>query len=217
VSRLPDRHQPYHELLGALREAGCALCRLAARAASRYLAGLSWESINDPGIRTRLRASGGFCPPHAREFLRGPNRLGAAILYEDLLREAAAGLPARSRSRRRRPLPACPACEAAREQEADSLEVLAAAFDDALLAAAYGAAGGLCLPHTLALCDRLGEPARRRLVAAEQSHLQALGAELREFIRKHDYRARGEAWGDERSSPPRAVAKMVGEAADPLA
>jgi hypothetical protein len=38
-----------------------------------------------------------------------------------------------------------------------------------------------------------------------------LEAELAEYVRKHDYRFRGEPFGDERDAPARALARFVGE------
>ena len=61
----PSRHMTYHDLREALAEPGCAFCRLVARAVDRYLRALLYESVNDPGLREKLRASRGFCRGHA--------------------------------------------------------------------------------------------------------------------------------------------------------
>jgi hypothetical protein len=49
------------------------------------------------------------------------------------------------------------------------------------------------------------------VIAEEKLRLQRLLEELAEVKRKHDYRFAREPWGEERSAPTRAVAKMAGE------
>lgn len=70
------------------------------------------------------------------------------------------------------------------------------------MAAAYETSPGLCLTYTLKLCRLLEGPARQRMIALERARLQ---------------RFRGEPWGEEKTAPGRAVAKISGErpAVDP--
>lgn len=53
---------------------------------------------------------------------------------------------------------------------------------------------------------------RIRFDRLRDERLARLRAELREFIRKNDYRFRDEPWGDEKTAPQRAVAKLGGDA-----
>jgi len=48
------------------------------------------------------------------------------------------------------------------------------------------------------------------VVADEKARLHGLLQELDEVKRKHDYRFAGEPWGEEKTSPMRAVAKIAG-------
>ena len=80
--------------------------------------------------------------------------------------------------------------------------------------AAYSASDGLCLPHlrrALAEARPRHREAVASLAAAMSTRLQGLEAELAEYVRKHDYRFRGEAFGEERAAPARALARFVGE------
>src|SRR5947199_6202609 len=121
-----SKHLPYHRLLEQLREPGCAICVLGAREAARYLDGLCWEYVNDPGVRERLRASLGFCPQHAHQLDAHPDRLAVAILYHDFIGHAAQELGRRATARRptgpKRP---CPVCQVVEEQERECIGVLA--------------------------------------------------------------------------------------------
>ena len=59
-----NRTMSFYDLRDALVEPGCPICRLKARVAERYLDGLLWESVNDPGMRDQVRRSLGFCHEH---------------------------------------------------------------------------------------------------------------------------------------------------------
>ncbi len=73
------------DLLDALRQPGCPVCRLTHQAARRYLDGISYEMVNDPDVRQELRDSLGYCAVHGQEWLRLQDALGTAIIYRDVL------------------------------------------------------------------------------------------------------------------------------------
>src|SRR6476659_1310692 len=105
------KHQTYFELREALERPGCVVCRLAARSVRRYLEALSFESVNDHGLRAQLRRSRGFCNLHAWQLLddvRHP--FGAAIIYRDVLNECARLLEAGQLAPPGEPAAACLAC-----------------------------------------------------------------------------------------------------------
>jgi nucleotide-binding universal stress UspA family protein len=85
VAKQPSRHMTYYDLSDALARPGCAVCRLVANAVDRYLRGLLHESVNNPGVRERLRASSGFCREHSWQLQRRGDPLSIAILWRDLL------------------------------------------------------------------------------------------------------------------------------------
>jgi hypothetical protein len=75
-----------HELIRAMHEhPGCPICYLTERAVSSYLDWTSYESVNDPQIRERLRSSLGYCAAHGQEWLGRKDALGTAIIYNDVL------------------------------------------------------------------------------------------------------------------------------------
>ena len=68
----------------------------------------------------------------------------------------------------------------------------------------------LCIPH-LRLALSCSEPSKARALARlVAASLEELASELREYLRKHDYRFHGEPRGRESSSPQRAVELVVG-------
>lgn len=142
-----SKHQTYFELREALERVGCVACRLSARSVRRYLAALSFESVNDYGLRGHLRRARGFCNLHAWQLLddvRDP--FGAGIIYRDVLNHCAdllgAGRIAELAAEQR-----CLACEARAESEARYVDVLGEHLDEAPFASALVRAGGLCWRH----------------------------------------------------------------------
>src|SRR6187455_2433093 len=89
--------QPAYELRDALAQPGCPICFLALRSVGRYLESLAYDRVNDVAVRAALHTARGFCNPHAYRWLReARNVLGTALIYRDVIRAAAAALPARA-------------------------------------------------------------------------------------------------------------------------
>jgi hypothetical protein len=222
------RHNSYHELREALAGPGCALCALTHRGVQRYLDGLTYENVNDPAIRERIRVARGFCAPHAQQLHAARSALGSAIIYRDVLvavrraledaspngslgarlRQAIGGTEAGAALEAHGP---CPACVYAEDIARTATDLLLRHLDDDELLAAVGASAGLCLPH-LRLALRRAPDATRfaRLREGQLSAWQRLEAELDELIRKHDYRYAQEAVGDEGNSWARAIDLLSG-------
>jgi hypothetical protein len=214
VARQPSRHMTYHDLREELVRPGCAVCRLVAHAVDRYLRGLLHESVNDPGLRERLRASQGFCPEHAWQLQRAGDPLAVSILWRDLLSGALDSVngPGTEKGRRRSAI--CPACEIAAEAERRYLETLVDHLASGSLRDEYERSPGLCLPHLRKALRQASAGVRALLLESEAAKLSRLNHELAEIIRKNDYRFRAEPWGPEKDAWIRATGKLAGEAPD---
>ena len=201
----------YHDVSEALAEPGCVVCRLVANSVDCYLRGLLHESVNDPGMRERLRASKGFCREHSWQLQRRGDPLSISILWHDLLSPELDEDPGRRRRAGGRRKPLCPACEIAVEAERRYVGILVEHLEVGALRNEYAASAGLCLPH-LGLA-RIAAPAGARcfLATAESDKLTRLREELSEIIRKNDHRFRDEPWGSERDAWIRATRKLAGE------
>ncbi len=186
----------YAELVSVLDEAGCPICCLAARGVSRSLDGLSHESVNDPGVRTELRAARGFCNFHAWQFVEQVrDGLGTAIIYADLLEDAVTRLRMTSTSHtsvrdrlargwrgrgtggparlagRLAPVAACPACIVLEQRTRAQIDTLLAHGDSDEFRGYYTRSTGLCLPH-LGVALRRGAPARVARLLCDQAEQQ---------------------------------------------
>jgi len=218
------RDRLYSDLLEACGEPGCLLCRVTAAWVRRYLDYLLYERVNDPGVRATLRAARGFCVTHAWILTEGFGvALGTAIIQRDVLQAVLeamdvgpSGRNGRSRAqeilRRLRPSTECPACAHRREVEDAAIQTLLKYLGDAQLAEALRGSSGLCVPHfsrALELADSAEQ--LQALLDFQRAALEALNAELSEFIRKHDYHFHHEGFGAESNSWIRATGIVSGE------
>ncbi len=216
--------QTAYELRLLFQEPGCPVCAFGQRVSSRYVDSLFYESVNDPAVRARLRASLGLCYEHAWLMIeaRLSDALGQAILYRDLLQTLLERLPSETeipdeRAARRlgealTPEAACPACESRAQAEERALQALARSLERREYLADFERSDGLCLPHLRALLQQetLGRKALAAVLAHQRRRLSGLEAELAEFIRKNDYRFQGEKMGAEGNAYQRAAGLLTG-------
>ena len=221
---MPEKDVLYHELLDALRDEGCAICRLARKASDSYINALLYEGVVDVDLRQKLRDARGLCYVHAwRMANKRGSVLGTAIVYRDVINTLAKALetPAkRSLWGGNRNLPAsrlaatepCPACRLEEDAVHRAIKTLLKHINDETIAGSYVAAGGLCLPHFTETLAHAGDAATRHLTEWQTTVYHHLRDELDELIRKHDYRFRGEPITErEAVAWTRAVAAVVGE------
>jgi len=198
--------------------AACPICRLIERSVERALRTFFSEFVNDAELRLHFRKSRGFCRAHSRLLDRCGDALGVAIVCADLAESTAERWRAQALSakpsllarwRAMRSIPACTSCAAEAEAETRCAGALAAGLsgrEDVWQALESGSA--LCVRHVERVAS-LCEPAvAGRLIAVECAKMDALTQELKEFVRKNDYRFRAEPWGAERDSWRRALLRL---------
>jgi hypothetical protein len=233
----PQESVAYFELREALQEQGCPVCHLLSKRSVAALDSILYEQVTDPTTRERLRETQGLCNWHAWMLTRIPmGQSGIAILYEDLLgrqietlRSLRLRAPRRSfwqrikrRYDRAKPaacvtrygaVSACPICGALRGgDEANYLRALLDFLSVAEFAQSFQESFGLCLPHLgQALAGQRYHANLLRLRDLEVHKFEALRQELREFIRKCDYRFATEPMGGERTSWQRVIELFVGK------
>jgi hypothetical protein len=232
-----NRHTLYYNLHDAFAEEGCPICRLCSQAVDRYLEHLLYESVNDLEVRRNIRQSQGFCRKHAWQLLQRGDLLGIAIIHQDVILTIQRMLHREQRQRLhlsrahwlRRVLPAsvtqaayrlatrlapirqCPACQKRVEVQDAYLETLLQHCADLQLLTAWRASDGLCWPHVQCAIGLIREEETLLLLMdLELAHFGHLGSELREFIRRHDYRLGSRGFGSASDSWVRAVTKVSG-------
>lgn len=219
----------HYDLLDAFKETGCPVCGLALRAVSHYIDSINYEFVNDPGFRSEIEPAWGFCNAHAQQWLLHAHPLSTALIYEAVLGRVRAELKrvryeegffanassflglgkGRTGGAARgdlRPVGQCPACRTREQQERTTVDVITEGLGEPSFRAAYVASNGLCLPHLrLALEMVTNQEDFATLRDNAVAKYDQISRQLREIIRKHDYRFRDEPTGEERGATERAV------------
>jgi hypothetical protein len=183
-----------------------------------------YEGMMSPDVRHDFLEGGGFCLRHFAMAVEIEDEcwpaggFGVAILCEDVLRKAQAAVECirPSKNGRRRsgvalePGSACIFCSENRRKEQALVEVLEELSDEDEFAAPLNA-GRLCLGHVQLALNTWKDSAKHEwLAAALRERSAALAADLREFIRKHDYQFRDEPKGREQHSVRRTAEFLFG-------
>jgi hypothetical protein len=209
-----DEHTIYHNLLEAMGQSGCPICRLSDRAVDGYLDHLLYADVNSIERRAEIRAARGFCADHGAALMSIGRALGIAIIYKDVLDNILRALPAgptASAASALSPDTACPACR----YYATMQDIYIGGFIQHLETAAFRervlASEGLCLTHFgHALACAMDASRRQFLYDQQIERWQTLSGELGEYIRKNDYRFRSEGFGGESNSWERALLSISG-------
>jgi len=207
-----------YNLTQALTGPTCPVCRCLAEATRRFLDNLMYEFVNDNQTRDRLRATRGFCREHAWTLQKMGDPLGHSILYADLIDAyrqhlEKKGLLSKIKSTKfgQGKEEECLACREEREMERRYIFGLLRALNNGEFREAYRSSAGLCLPHyQLAEQQATDGDVRATLREVQIDRFAKLSAELKEFIRKSDYRNVDELPGEERDAWIRAVGLWVG-------
>jgi hypothetical protein len=224
----------HYDLLDALKETGCPVCRLVLRTVSHYIDSVNYEFVNDPGFRSEVEPAWGFCNVHAQQWLQHAHPLGTALIYDAVLGRISAELkrvhledgflasvsslfgPGKGRAGDAahgdlRPDGQCPMCRVREQQEGTAVDVIIEGLSEIPFRAAYQSSTGLCLPHLrLALGKATNQEAFTTLRDHAISKNDQLSHQLKEIIRKHDYRFRDEPTGEERGAAERTVRQIAG-------
>ncbi len=188
------------------------MCRLVDEATRDYLIHVLREGKVREDVYETIRQANGFCQDHTRVLGRlsakslGDRRAIARLygwLLEDLTPGVALGGP-------------CPACTMATEYERACLAALRDALHpttgDPRVRERFMEGRGLCRRHFVAAALAFEEPESLKNLAAVQARAwDALSWDLKEYVRKHDYRfSREPKTPAEETSWLRAVATISG-------
>jgi len=175
------------EVLRALDDPGCPVCRAGAWTEERTVHALVTEHYTDGYVIALVRDALGFCPAHVR---RLAGRLEAPYVLRLLYGEATRVALARLRTARRRA--SCQLCTFKGRSERATLRMLLHALPRPSAAAAYRTHGGLCVPHALAGLAGADPRIVPVVIEAlyERRSLQDLGGEDTDRVARHRARSR---------------------------
>lgn len=203
--------------LEVLRRDRCPVCFLTSLSEVERLRAFLSEFVNDPAIRQKISASGGFCRNHAwMSVTSGNNPVGVGIVHQALLVESLDAIEKDLKPglfKGSRPRGECLVCEWKNSVEDNFSRQFASAWEhDLKLREEFDKNGILCVPHLeKAVKAAPSRETKAALVAAGRKALEPLMGELSEFLGKQDYLRSHEKTGPEWDSWIRAVRMKVGE------
>lgn len=208
-----EKHMTYYNILDSFGEKECPACFLTNKSAHAFFDSFLFENVLDFDINQKLRAARGFCKEHALQLMEFNDGLAVSIIYEtildDLIKEGSKKILVKKGLWKESGK--CPACEAHENAEEHYTKAFALYAGDEEFFKKYGESKRLCLPHFRKVFDKIKD----KNIAVKLAELQVedfskLKEELKEFIRKSDFKYQKEKWGDEKDSWIRAIVKLVG-------
>ena len=223
-------------IIGALRQSGCAICRLAEEAESRHL---YWFLNEEYYLASTLEdlLDGGLCNRHAWALVDAGGVYQQSAMYQWLAQETQSKL-ARHLDRLKaaeRPRPwwafykkrkalasphppkSCPICHTYDTSAAYAAHLLVTFLRDPETLEAFRASPGICLPHLRLALEKASPEQGQVLLTEELVSLRSLGVDLAEYLRKTDYRYAHEPKGEEQHAWRRAAALFSGKRRAPAA
>ncbi len=216
------------QLERCLQENGCLVCRALTRFERKDIHSFLYEGMMFPAVRRQFLAAGGFCHRHFWMAMKieddcwPAGGIGMAMLCEDLLRLASDALTRSAHPDARPPGMnrkgeelfrrggACVFCKDSAEKEKVFMELLEELVEEPPFRNAVEA-HGLCVWHgELATTRWRSEASRQWISTTEQEHICRMAETLREVIRKHDYRYRGEGLTQGKDSVLASIEMLVG-------
>jgi len=230
----------YTDLLDAINQPGCPVCRLERSAVDGYLDNLLQSNLKDLEVRLDLRESLGLCREHSWQMLdsRFGDALAFSLIYHEILQAAIHGLQSMDKppqTPRRihsilerfnhkatvkfktavlplRPQKRCPACEQRNRTARLALEILEVSLENEVMSNAMASSDGLCLPHMrLAYVQMQDATAYQILLAMSNKKLESLRRELVEIIRENENQSTKKGFKEMQSTWARIIGVMVGE------
>ena len=230
----------YTDLLDAINQPGCPVCRLERSAVDGYLDNLFQTNLKDLEVSQCLRESLGLCCEHSWQMLDSKfvDALTFSLIYHEILQSAIHGLqsvekppqsPRRIHSMLERikhnptgkiktavipltPQKHCPACEQRERTTRLALEILGVSLENEVMSNALASSDGLCLPHMrLALVHMQGATAYQILITISKEKLESMRRELVEIIRENENQSTKNGFKEMKSTWARIIGVIVGE------
>lgn len=208
----------YVSIIDALEGDGCPICRLLVRAEEGLIKSILYEQVNDPHTREKIRESLGFCPYHAwmisdiisRE--PGIDGLGASIIYLDVLSTYMnyideLGEPVLTDYNSK-----CIICGHLREFEEIYLSEFTSCLRNGDLIKRYRRSEAvLCHKHFHLIYNSIdSRELQAEFYNIQQEKIKKIIMELREYIRKQDYRVAEEVSPREARAWKKAIEVLKG-------
>lgn len=210
----------FHELLEAFKKEGCPLCGVVSFSIDSYFESILYEFVNDPGVRSELRKSSGYCSLHTNQFIKTVEqthqRLGATIIAEDLIKNWKEKIGLRistdkEDSKRSLKKNKCPACRKGDNYEEIYIAELLGNLRDEEFLEGYNKSEGLCKNHFKKVAKFCRNPeVLNKIVKAQKKQIEIISQRLEAYIKKNEYRNKEKITTEEANACIKALKKISG-------
>lgn len=211
----------FTELLDAFKKDGCPICNLNYSNIDSYFSSILYESVNDPGVRKKLRDSLGYCRDHSVQFIgfieSSCNRFGASIIIADITAEIIKELDRLSKLSLKDLKKAtgsnykCPACIYMRSHEHIYYSEITNNLESDDFLSKFLKSDGLCQAHILELIKIIKNPhTRNKIIENQKLKLSMLIKDMNEFVKKHSGQSSQKISSDEGNAFKKAIKKISG-------
>lgn len=217
-----DKNISHMHVLDAVEKSkNCPLCELDNASVQKHITDMFYESVNDRGLRKKLKDQKGFCAFHGELILKHGDALGIAILHIDQIQllldylDNAGSIFSKIKKTDHTGWTdhsGCVICEVRRAAEKRHIENFIDLIDDETMKNYLEKFPGFCAKHLFKVLDKLKKPEHvKYLSRLHAEKYKSLLADLNEFCRKNDYRFRHEPSGNEADSWQKAVHVVSGK------
>ncbi|MBQ3004428.1 MAG: hypothetical protein IJD88_00710 [Clostridia bacterium] len=199
--------QKYYDFLDYFEFDDCPICRMHKNWLDEFIDAFLYECVNDRKMRKRIMETGGFCPSHARAMLAQGDPLAHSIIYSVLIDDYLEKPNAKKKD-------GCLICDLEKDAIVRILKAFLDFFEESEEFVNKFSEKGCCIcrPHLKALKTMTrNKELINKLDVIQEDNLKTANIHLKEIIRKHDYRYKGEQLNEEEKRAwKRAVHLMAG-------
>ena len=234
-----QRSRDSDSLRAAFEREGCPVCRVVLEYLERLIDNWEYEGFSDVQHRHELIHSRGFCPLHTWQLAQRSNAFRLGLIYSEVLTDVVHELHQdysrlatsdgavskrvsilhgwwrrwRHQPDEKPPRVQCPLCRSRSNIEQRLISTLVQQLHAEEIRTLLSQSTGLCLLHFAQARQQAetNDPlVLRHLLACELTCTQRVLGEVRELVRKQDYRFSDEPRGDEMTSWRRAAQLCAG-------
>jgi Family of unknown function (DUF6062) len=219
-----SRSRDADSLHAAFKREGCPVCTVVLESIEHFMDNWQYEGFTDVEHRLGLIRSRGFCPLHTWQLARHNAAFQLAVIYNEVLgdieeelnqeyqKHVAASSRASWKPWQRKQSDTldtnslyaqCPICQVRGKIEERIIDTLLEQLRSEEVRSLLTQSTGLCLVHFYQAHNRASTNDATilpHLLECQRTCVQRVVAEVKEQIRKHDYRFGDEPWGAEMSA-----------------
>ena len=207
-----SRDMLWYELFERMQDNHCPICSLLDKMVDGVMESFLYESVNNPGLRDKIKKAHGLCYLHSKMMMEKGDPLAHALVYSDLIIQAIDEISKKNINAFAAydKHDECIFCQNVNKSEAIYAKAFLSAYQDKEFEEKYLEEGLLCMSHVKLIHENTSKSQMNILnsiLKVTEDKCGKLVYDLSEIKRKNDYRYKDEEWTEsERKAWKKAVA-----------